>query len=167
MFNHLLHHVLHSLLGDSSVRGPGGASCRKLCAGPGGHEPSLLRAHYWHHVLLCRGGPQHPPFSDPQQLTDSAPDPSLPEPGRSQQRRGPGGGQGVEERNTPSPHACQLSGRAAGCREHDSQWVNRQGLRNLKVLYKHTSFSNSVKIQCYTKELHTHMTHIDFSADLI
>lgn len=83
MSGHLLHHILPSLLGDSSLGGPGGASCQKLHAGSGGHEPSLLRAHYWHHVLLCRGGPQHPPFSAPQQLTDSAPDPSLPQPGHS------------------------------------------------------------------------------------
>lgn len=107
-------------IGDSSVRDPGGASCQKLCSGPGRHEPSLLRAHYWHHVLLCRGGPQHPPSSAPQQLTDSAPDPSLTEPGRSQQRRGSGGGQGVGQRHPPSPHACQLSGCAAGCRKHNS-----------------------------------------------
>lgn len=113
--------ILRPPPGDSSVRDPGGASSRKLRAGPGGHQPSLLRAHYWHHVLLCRGGPQQPLLSGPQQLTDSAPDPSLPQPGGPQQRRGPGGGQSLGERHPPSPHAGQLSGRAAGCRKHDSQ----------------------------------------------
>lgn len=129
-----------SAIGDSSVRDPGGASCQKLRSGPGRHEPSLLRAHYWHHVLLCWGGPQHPPPCTPQQLTDSAPGPSLPKPGCSQQWCGPGGGQGMGERHPPSSHAGQLSGRTAGYRERNSQWVKHLNTNKLLLTFELPSY---------------------------